>query len=467
MQNHSSIGARTWANALTVLGVSVLMCGLTTGTTLASDSWTCVTEGNAAVVYDAGLARNVFRLVSDPDAEAPTQVYGNVLCRPLTEVTWANIRSLQATFKGVDGSIRGGTPRFSIWFLNGEELDETRHLFALWGDPEAGYTDFYEEDDDGVRQWQTGVEFIDTDLGHHGFEVSQLSSMPPAYDHYGRTVDLVGTRQVGQIGVILDGSWFQRQEILIDTIQITGLTGPSAATGVLSSRSMTSVSTTVDEGLVPFTEVFRADQPPVAQAGPDQITCVGRLVTLDGSASFDPNPDDRWVHAWTLNLEAVPGSRAVLLDADSATPSFTPDVPGIYRVALVVTDLSGWQSEPATVFVRAEATGDWVVVRIMTGVEQVTALLPGQVTSNIDKMRLVFYLEMAAKFARKGLTRQAGAFLSAAIERTDGFVLRGAIDRARSRFVKDTVIDPGAQKALYALLDEARAALQAIPPAHN
>lgn len=44
----------------------------------------------------------------------------------------------------------------------------------------------------------------------------------------------------------------------------------------------------------------------------------------------------------------------------------------------------------------------------------------------------------------------------------DGFV-RSA-PTARSHFVKDTVIDPSAQEALYALLDESRTAVQAIPP---
>jgi hypothetical protein len=62
---------------------------------------------------------------------------------------------------------------------------------------------------------------------------------------------------------------------------------------------------------------------PQADAGADQSVDEGALVTLDGSASFDPF-DDPLTHAWTQ----VAGTTVMLTGAATASPSFTaPEVP--------------------------------------------------------------------------------------------------------------------------------------------
>ena len=93
------------------------------------------------------------------------------------------------------------------------------------------------------------------------------------------------------------------------------------------------------------------NQPPVADAGPDQAVEVGAVVTLDGTGSMDPDGDDL-TYAWLL--EAPMGSSAALNDPSSATPEFTADVAGEYTAVLTVND-GELDSEPDRVLITAEA----------------------------------------------------------------------------------------------------------------
>ena len=81
------------------------------------------------------------------------------------------------------------------------------------------------------------------------------------------------------------------------------------------------------------------NQPPIANAGPDQTVTVGTLVTLDGGRSSDPDGDPI-TFEWRF-VSTPEGSAAELTDADTAQPTFTPDVAGEYIIELVVTDPEG------------------------------------------------------------------------------------------------------------------------------
>jgi len=86
---------------------------------------------------------------------------------------------------------------------------------------------------------------------------------------------------------------------------------------------------------------------PIAKAGSDQSVGEGDVVTLDGSASTDPNGDPL---AFDWTQIAGPGVTLLLTNPDR--PTFTaPEVTGaqILTFVLVVTDPNGNMSEPDTV----------------------------------------------------------------------------------------------------------------------
>ncbi len=75
---------------------------------------------------------------------------------------------------------------------------------------------------------------------------------------------------------------------------------------------------------------------PVANAGADQNIKTGSLVTLDGSASSDPDLDVI-NYRWTIT-SSPEGSIATLSLSSIQSPTFIADIDGTYVIALVVND---------------------------------------------------------------------------------------------------------------------------------
>jgi K319L-like, PKD domain len=76
--------------------------------------------------------------------------------------------------------------------------------------------------------------------------------------------------------------------------------------------------------------------PPIAKTDPQVVGYGGIPLVLDGGQSSDGN-NDPLTFSWSL-VQKPQGSGAMLSGANSATPSFTPDVIGFYRLTLTVND---------------------------------------------------------------------------------------------------------------------------------
>jgi PKD repeat protein len=105
-----------------------------------------------------------------------------------------------------------------------------------------------------------------------------------------------------------------------------------------------------NEGLA-FVYNGRDNEPPLSNAGPDQIVDTLSVVTLDGSLSSDPEDDLPLTYLWTQ----TGGTAVTLSDSTIVNPTFTtPSNPVVLTFTLIVTDSLG----------LADPTPDEVVITI-------------------------------------------------------------------------------------------------------
>jgi len=97
------------------------------------------------------------------------------------------------------------------------------------------------------------------------------------------------------------------------------------------------------------------NQPPIAEAGPDQTVFVGDTVSLDGSGSTDVDGDPL-TYQWSFSSRPG-GSGATLSDTSAVNPTFEVDVAGDYVVQLIVND-GTVDSDPDTTSIAGVQGGD-------------------------------------------------------------------------------------------------------------
>jgi VCBS repeat-containing protein len=133
------------------------------------------------------------------------------------------------------------------------------------------------------------------------------------------TAALVVEPQHGTLTLITDGSFTYTPG--------PGFSGSDTFTYQVSDATELSNIATVT------IDVAAANFAPTANAGADQTVRLGSLVTLDGTGSSDPD-NDSLSYSWTQ----TGGPSVNLTGGNTATPSFTPTVEGIYTFSLVVND---------------------------------------------------------------------------------------------------------------------------------
>jgi hypothetical protein len=87
---------------------------------------------------------------------------------------------------------------------------------------------------------------------------------------------------------------------------------------------------------------------PVANAGPNQTTQVGKTVTLNGSGSSNPSGVGTLSYNWAFNSRPA-ASNATLSGSSGVLASFVVDVPGTYVVALTVSNGAAADSAAVTI----------------------------------------------------------------------------------------------------------------------
>jgi hypothetical protein len=210
---------------------------------------------------------------------------------------------------GVDDYIIGDPKNAKVYLFNGADgtllnAIASKQLNDSFGFAAALVSDY---DGDGVPDF-----FISAPDGDHvylmnnaGTEILDVANPAPGTQSFGRA--LSATKDLG-------GD--------------TGLDLLVGAPGEVSGSGAAYVVT------------VRANNPPVANAGPDQMIECDRsgVVTLDGSASYDPDGD-----AITYEWKQVSGT-AVTLAVSGAKAQFTAAPPGVYEFQLTVTDAYGASS---------------------------------------------------------------------------------------------------------------------------
>jgi hypothetical protein len=162
----------------------------------------------------------------------------------------------------------------------------------------------------------------------------------------GATVTLDGSGSSDSDGVIVGYSWVQTGGPAVTLSNASAVKPTFTAPNITaSSVTLTFELTVIDDGGATSTDfcyvnVFQLNEPPVANAGPDQTVDIGVTVTLDGSNSADPN-NNIVTYSWVQTA----GPTVTPSDPAAVKPTFnSADVGlngGSLTFELTVTDALG------------------------------------------------------------------------------------------------------------------------------
>ena len=126
---------------------------------------------------------------------------------------------------------------------------------------------------------------------------------------------------------------------------------PPAATNTMVD-SLNAFTILVDRTLpFSFNMLSWSYNAPVANAGSDQTAAVGTTVTLNGSGTTNPSGIGTLAYNWAFS-SVPPGSQATITDPTSVTPTFVPDILGVYKILLTAGNGAGTDTAIVTVNVN-------------------------------------------------------------------------------------------------------------------
>ena len=205
-------------------------------------------------------------------------------------------------------------------------------------------------------------------------------------------------------------------------------------------------------------EVSSNNVAPEADAGTDIVILVGTTTVLDGTGSTDAD-GDALTFWWTI-LSSPDNSSPLLIGPGSSAPSFTPDLPGIYEIELVVND--GFASSVPDAVLITAISGQEYAESMLQAANDVVANLPDSAFDAIGhRNSLSNLISQAIDLIQQDKISQAIDKIDSIIRRTDGCALRGAPDGNGQE--RDWIVDScDSQNDLYPLLIDARSALESL-----
>jgi hypothetical protein len=151
-------------------------------------------------------------------------------------------------------------------------------------------------------------------------------------------VNLDGNQSYDPNGLTLTYSWTLASPAGSNAVLSNPMAvNPSFTVDILGNYTATLV---VNDGFLnsaPSSVIVNtSNSAPIANAGTSQSASVGTEVVLNGSGSSDSD-GDALTYRWSL-VSVPGGSHSVLINPNSVSPSFLPDLPGTYVVGLIVND---------------------------------------------------------------------------------------------------------------------------------